>query len=134
MGYSEDGWRFMGATFDPSGLYRFNAVMRWLADEGITPGIIHAHAKALQQHFLRRLGGCALFENSSLVVPEDEVRRGNFLTFQTPAAQAIHDDLKELRVVTDVRGQRLRLGFGIYQSIDEAGALESLPVGTSSAA
>jgi selenocysteine lyase/cysteine desulfurase len=47
-------------------------------------------------------------------------------------------------VVTDVRGQRLRLGFGIYQTeeevddlvrrIDEAGALESLPVNTSSAA
>ncbi|MDF2689244.1 MAG: aminotransferase, partial [Microvirga sp.] len=127
-----------------SGLYRFNAVMRWLADEGITPAIIHAHAKALQQHFLRRISGSALFANASPVVPADEVRRGNFLTFQTPAAQAIHNDLKELRVVTDVRGERLRLGFGIYQTeeevddlvqrIDEAGALESLPVGTSSAA
>ena len=134
----------MGATFDPSGLYRFNAVMRWLADEGITPAIIHAHAKALQQHFLRRIGSSALFANAKPVVPADEVRRGNFLTFQTPAAQAIHNDLKELRVVTDVRGERLRLGFGIYQTeeevddliqrIDEAGALESLSVSTSSAA
>ena len=72
------------------------------------------------------------------------MRRGNFLTFETPQAQAIHNDLKELRVVTDVRGQRLRLGFGIYQTeeevddlvrrIDEAGALESLPLNTSSAA
>ncbi len=144
VGYSEDGWRFMGATFDPSGLYRFNAVMRWLADEGITPGIIHAHAKALQQHFLRRVGSSALFEDASLVVPADETRRGNFLTFETPQAQAIHRDLKDLRVVTDVRGQRLRLGFGIYQTeeevddlvrrIDEAGALESLPLNTTSAA
>jgi selenocysteine lyase/cysteine desulfurase len=144
VGYSDDAWRFMGATFDPSGLYRFNAVMRWLADEGITPGIIHAHAKALQQHFLRRISASALFEEASLVVPADETRRGNFLTFQTPGAQAIYRDLAELRVVTDVRGQRLRLGFGIYQTeeevddlvrrIDEAGALESLPVNTSSAA
>jgi selenocysteine lyase/cysteine desulfurase len=78
------------------------------------------------------------------VVPADEMRRGNFLTFQTPEAQAIYRDLADLRVVTDVRGQRLRLGFGIYQTeeevddlvrrIDEAGALESLPVDTSSAA
>lgn len=144
VGYSDDGWRFMGATFDPSGLYRFNAVMRWLAEEGITPGIIHAHATALQQHFLRRVGASALFEEASLVVPADEVRRGNFLTFQTPGAQAIHRDLADLRVVTDVRGQRLRLGFGIYQTeeevddllrrIDEAGALESLPVNRPSAA
>ena len=125
----------MGATFDPSGLYRFNAVMRWLADERITPGIIHVHAKALQHHFLRRIGASALFEQASLVVPSHETRRGNFLTFQTPDAQAIHRDLADLRVVTDVRGTRLRLGFGIYQTekevddlvrrIDEAGARKS---------
>jgi kynureninase len=118
--------------------------MRWLAEEGITPGIIHAHAKALQQHFLRRISGSALFEGASLVVPADETRRGNFLTFETPQAQAIHRDLKQLRVTTDVRGQRLRLGFGIYQTeeevddlvrrIDEAGALESMPADASSAA
>jgi selenocysteine lyase/cysteine desulfurase len=144
VGYSDDGWRFMGATFDPAGLYRFNAVMRWLADEGITPPIIHAQAKALQQHFLQRIAGSALLEQGALVVPADEMRRGNFLTLETPHAQAIHQDLQELRVVTDVRGNRLRLGFGIYQTreevddlvrrIDEAGALESLPADSSSAA
>ncbi|MBB4040105.1 selenocysteine lyase/cysteine desulfurase [Microvirga flocculans] len=144
VGYSEDGWRFMGATFDPSGLYRFNAVMRWLAREGITPGIVHAHAKALQQHFLQRVGGSGPLGHASLVVPADEMRRGNFLTFQTPQAQALYNDLKELRVVTDVRGQRLRIGFGIYQSeeevndlvrrIDEAGALESMTLDRPSAA
>lgn len=137
VGYSEDGWRFMGATFDPSGLYRFNAVMRWLAHEGITPATIHAHAKALQQSFLQRVATSALFQHASLVVPADEVRRGNFLTFETPEAQTLYRDLQELRVVTDVRGHRLRLGFGIYQTaeevddlvrrIDEAGALESMP-------
>ena len=33
VGYAPDAMRFMGATFDPSGLYRFNAVRRMLADE-----------------------------------------------------------------------------------------------------
>ena len=28
--YSDDGFRFWGATFDPTALYRFNAVMDWL--------------------------------------------------------------------------------------------------------
>lgn len=135
VGYSSDGWRFMGATFDPSGLYRFNAVMRWLSGEGITPAIIHAHAKALQQQFLQRITDCPVLSQAKLVVPQDEMRRGNFLTFETPQAQAIHRDLQELRVITDVRGQRLRLGFGIYQTLEEvdeltlrlyeAGALES---------
>ncbi|KLK94625.1 aminotransferase V [Microvirga vignae] len=135
VGYSTDGWRFMGATFDPSGLYRFNAAMRWLSDEGITPAIIHAHAKALQQQFLQHVTDCPLLEQAKIVVPLDEMRRGNFLTFETPQAQAIYRDLQGLRVITDVRGQRLRLGFGLYQTEEEtdeltrrlyeAGALES---------
>ena len=36
VGYSSDAMRFMGATFDPSALYRFNAVQRWLDALGIT--------------------------------------------------------------------------------------------------
>ncbi len=144
VGYSEDGWRFMGATFDPSGLYRFNAVMRWLRDEGITPGIVHAHAVALQQSFLRRVADSAAFQSARLLVPQDEMRRGNFLTFELPEAQILYRDLQQLRVVTDVRGHRLRIGFGIYQTdeeveqmvqrIDEAGALESLSAKAPSAA
>lgn len=144
VGYSEDGWRFMGATFDPSGLYRFNAVMRWLTDEGITPGIVHAHAVALQQNFLKRIAGSGAFHHARLVVPQDEMRRGNFLTFEAANAQVLYQDLQQLRVVTDLRGQRLRIGFGLYQTeeeveelvqrINEAGALESLPAGAPSAA
>ena len=33
VGYAKDARRFMGATFDPSALYRFNAVQRMLARE-----------------------------------------------------------------------------------------------------
>ncbi len=125
VGYSNDGWRFMGATFDPSGLYRFNAVMRWLGSEGITVATIHAHAKALQQSFLHKIAGHALLNlnPSSLVVPADEMRRGNFLTFETPDAQRIYSGLKTQSVVTDVRGRRLRLGFGIYQTFEEVDEL-----------
>jgi selenocysteine lyase/cysteine desulfurase len=119
IGYSGDGWRFMGATFDPSGLYRFNAVMRWLREEGITPAIIHAHAKSLQQSFLQSLIDCPLLRQAKLVIPHDEMCRGNFLTFETKQSQAIYQNLKRLRVITDMRGQRLRLGFGLYQTGEE---------------
>ncbi len=118
-GYSADGWRFMGSTFDPSGLYRFNAVMRWLAAEGITPAIIHAHAKALQQSFLKRIADSAFFQRMKLVVPEEEMRRGNFLTFESPNAQTLYRNLQQMRIVTDIRGQRLRIGFGLYQTEEE---------------
>jgi selenocysteine lyase/cysteine desulfurase len=123
VGYSQDGWRFMGATFDASGLYRFNAVMRWLADEGITVATIHAHAKALQQHFVHLSSRCETFKAMSLVVPPEELRRGNFLTFEAPEAPAIYRDLAAQRVVTDVRGTRLRIGFGIYQTLEEVSDL-----------
>ena len=123
VGYSHDGWRFMGATFDPSGLYRLNAVMRWLASEGITPAIVHAHAKALQQHFLHHVADIPLLAEASLVVPPDEMRRGNFLTFETPEAQSLYARLKRQHVITDVRGHRLRIGFGLYQTLEEVDEL-----------
>jgi kynureninase len=116
VAYSDDGWRFMGATFDPSGLYRFNAVMRWLGETGITVESIHDHALALQDAFLTGITGCEGVDVNALVVPMAERRRGNFLTFDTPDAQRIHDRLKGQRIVTDVRGRRLRLGFGLYQT------------------
>jgi selenocysteine lyase/cysteine desulfurase len=119
VAYSQDGWRFMGATFDPSGLYRFNAVMRWLDSKGIQVATVHAHAKALQQSFLQKVAGHPAFGTSALVVPADEMRRGNFLTFETPEAQALYHDLKAQHVVSDVRGNRLRLGFGVYQTLEE---------------
>jgi selenocysteine lyase/cysteine desulfurase len=116
VAYSDDGWRFMGATFDPSGLYRFNAVMRWLDETGVTVEAIHEHALALQNAFLAGIAGCEGVDLDALVVPADERRRGNFLTFDRPDAQHIHDRLKSRRIVTDVRGRRLRFGFGLYQT------------------
>ena len=44
--------RFLGATFDPSALYRFNAVQRMLAENGLTTARISAHVEALQRQLL----------------------------------------------------------------------------------
>lgn len=123
IAYSEDGWRFMGATFDPSGLYRFNAVMRWLSSERLTAGAIRDHALNLQQRFLKNLAGCPGFVETCLVVPSEELHRGNFLAFDRADAQQIYGRLKALHVVTDVRGTRLRLGFGLYQTEEDVADL-----------
>jgi selenocysteine lyase/cysteine desulfurase len=123
VAYSEDGWRFMGATFDPSGLYRFSAVMRWLADSGITVNAIQEHVRALQQNFVHLAARCEGFDEASLVVPLHDSRRGSFLTFERTDAQQVHARLKERRIVTDVRGSRLRFGFGLYQTQDEVAEL-----------
>ncbi|WP_137046497.1 aminotransferase class V-fold PLP-dependent enzyme [Pseudolabrys sp. FHR47] len=116
--YAEDGWRFMGATFDPSGLYRLRAVLEWLASEEIDAALIHAHVEVLQQQFMAAMAekSWGLFTADNLVVPLDNPARGNFLTFQSADAGAWYDRLHAAGIVTDVRGDRLRLGFGLYHT------------------
>jgi selenocysteine lyase/cysteine desulfurase len=122
VGYSADGWRFMGATFDPTALFRLRAALRWAASVGATPDAIHAHAVALQERFVAGLAGTGL-DPARLVVPLSEPRRGNFLAFSLPDAEAWQARLAAAGIVTDRRGERLRFGFGIYQTEAEVEAL-----------
>jgi kynureninase len=121
--YAADGLRFMGATFDPSGLYRFNAVMDWLTSHHLDPAAIHAHVQSLQQRFLHgleRLKVPAL--RADLLLPAADLPRGNFLCFRTPRAAEIYAALQSRYVIVDYREDRLRIGFGIYHDaadIDE---------------
>ncbi|WP_409764624.1 aminotransferase class V-fold PLP-dependent enzyme [Ferrovibrio sp.] len=114
VAYAENGWRFMGATFDASGLYRFNAVQDWLLAQGITVAMIHDHALALQRRFIAGLP--AGFSAERLVVPQANPARGNFLTFDLDDAETMHGRLAEASIVTDLRGRRLRFGFGLHQT------------------
>jgi kynureninase len=120
--FPRDGMRFMGATFDPSGLFRLVAALRWLEGRGVSVADIHRHAHALQARFVSGLGGKGL-DPARLVVPLSEGRRGNFLCFDLPDAEAWSAKLDARRVVTDRRGSRLRLGFGAYQTAAEVDAL-----------
>lgn len=119
--YPADGWRFAGATFDPTALYRLLAVLDWLAAEGIDAALIHAHAVALQEQFMAAMTKRAVgpFAAERLVVPLDEPARGNFLAFEHPDAAGWYRRLHPARVVTDVRGTRLRLGFGLYHTVSD---------------
>jgi selenocysteine lyase/cysteine desulfurase len=120
VAYAPSGGRFLGATFDPSGLYRFNAVMSWLDAEKLTPEVIHAHVIRLQELFIAGLRKLSLpLREEQLVVPLRETSRGQFLTFETDAANAVYSRLLEESVVTDVRGNRLRFGFAIYHDEDD---------------
>lgn len=122
IGYGSDGSRFAGATFDPSGLYRLNAVMRWQQSLGISLGAQHAHVRELQQRFLDGLGAGGVLSANMLAVA-DAHARGRFLTFTTQKAGAIHDALAAKRVMTDYRADRLRIGFGIYHDERDVEAL-----------
>jgi selenocysteine lyase/cysteine desulfurase len=115
VAYAAGGARFFGATFDPTALYRFDAVMTWLDEIGVTSAQIHEHAHRLQHRFVGGLGPeHAPISADRLVVPLEHGNRGQFLTFRTPDAARLHERLAAANVVTDVRGDRLRIGFGLY--------------------
>jgi selenocysteine lyase/cysteine desulfurase len=57
-----------------------------------------------------------IFDPARLVVPPGEMSRGNFLTFDHPDAAQWQERLKKKNIVVDVRGSRLRVGFGLYHN------------------
>ena len=56
------------------------------------------------------------FATECLVVPLSEPARGNFLAFEHPDAAQWQRRLRAAGIVADVRGTRLRLGFGLYHT------------------
>jgi kynureninase len=118
VGYAADGWRFMGATFDPSGLYRLDATLGWLEAQGLHAAAIHGHAMALARRFLGGLP-VAGFARDQLVADPDIAETGNFLTFRRADAAAVNQRMHAADIVADVRGDRLRIGFGLYQTADD---------------
>jgi selenocysteine lyase/cysteine desulfurase len=115
VGYAVDGRRFLGSTFDPSGLYRFNAVQRMLVGEGLTTAAISAHCDALKAQFQTAdpLPGLALISDP----------RARFLALKGEAAPALYAMLNSKGVVTDLRDDVLRIGFALYQDEGDVDAL-----------
>ncbi|TJY59340.1 aminotransferase class V-fold PLP-dependent enzyme [Sinimarinibacterium sp. CAU 1509] len=113
--YAPEGGRFWGATFDPTGLYRFNAVMDWARREQITPTAIRAHVLDLQRELIAGLDTLAHpVLNRTTLQPPLSLPRGNFLSFRHPDAAAFCAQLEAANVICDVRDQCLRIGLGIY--------------------
>jgi len=117
VGYAKDATRFLGATFDPSGLYRFCFVQRMLKDSGLSTAVISAHVARLQSALLDAIGSTR-FGEAELLNPLGAGRHARFLAFRSPNAQRWYSELMDANCITDVRGDVLRIGFGIYQ--DEA--------------
>jgi selenocysteine lyase/cysteine desulfurase len=125
VGYAGDARRFLGATFDPSGLYRFIAVQRMLEEQGLTTARISAHVAMLQAQLLAAIGGTAL-GRAELLNPLDGGPHARFLAFEAPDAQRWYEELLEQNCVTDVRGDVLRIGFGLYHDAGDVDRLARL--------
>ena len=122
--YSDGAFRFWGATFDPTGVYRLNAAMDLLVSTNTSIADVHRHSTAMQKHFLddlARLSPGPL--DARHLVPPPGVPRGNFLVFDVDDAERINDRLKAQQVLIDRRDRRLRFGFGVYHDEDMVHAL-----------
>jgi selenocysteine lyase/cysteine desulfurase len=118
VGYAKDASRFMGATFDPSGLYRFTAVRRILTENGLSTARISNYVVGLQEQLIAQIGSSALSE-AELLNPLQGQPHARFLAFRHPDAQRWCAELKARNCITDVRGDVIRIGFGIYQDDDD---------------
>lgn len=117
INYSNNGMSFFGATFDPSGLYRFNAVMDLWIQEKLETKVRHDYVRCLQNRFLARLSDFNL--RSDQLIWNGHERHGHFFTFEfktIEAAKNYVDDLAQKKILVDRRGSRVRFGFGIYQN------------------
>jgi len=121
--YRADAGRFWGATFESTPLYRFNGVRRMLDEEGLTTADISAHADRLQARFAEGLaaGECGGLGEAEVLNPitGDNRPRARFLALKHKDAQRWRADLLAANVVTDVRDDTIRFGFGLYQTDED---------------
>lgn len=126
--YGPSAQRFLGATFDPTSLYRGRAVLRWMDDEGLSPSfLLHAAidgtARIIEHYDALELSARGL----GLATPRAPERRGGFVSFRHPEARRLRDALKARGVWTDARNDLLRLGPAPYNTAGELRrALEEL--------
>lgn len=130
IGYSADAMRFMGATFDASALYRFGAIRRMMNGNGITTALAAAKVARLQSLMLDALAGSALGD-ADLLNPVGNGPHARFLALRSPDAQRWCKELAAQNVITDVRGDVLRIGFGLYHDEEDVAAFAAVAAGLS---
>ena len=103
---------------------------------GLTVAAIHAHVLALQQHFLDRVAAAPIagLETAPGSSPRWRIRAAATSSpSRRRGPRRCYRDLLARRIVTDVRGHRIRFGFGCYHAardIDRAFERMSAPAET----
>jgi kynureninase len=117
VAYPRGAAAFAGSTYDPTSHYRAARVFEFFAEQRLTPDVLRT-SYSRQVELL-----AAVFD--ALGVPDDVVTRdratpldrfGGFLALRSPRAAVLQRALAERGVLTDTRGQWLRLGPAPYLS------------------
>jgi kynureninase len=117
VAYDTGDQRFAGATYDPTSHYRAAAVFDFFDRNELTPEFL----RGVSQHQIGLL--CERFDALDLNPDDCDRDRstplsaiGGFLALTTPHAEPLQALLRESGVLTDFRGDTLRLGPAPYLS------------------
>ena len=94
-------------------------------ENGLTTTRISGHVSQLQRQLLEGIGSTAP-ASAELLNPLDGDPQARFLAFRHADAQRWYTDLKAQNCITDVRGDVLRIGFGVYQDEGDVERLMAL--------
>lgn len=116
--YAADARRFLGATFDVSPLYRLNAVFDLWNEIGSSVADRHRYVMQLKQQFFAELTARKdqLLPVDSVITAASKLTESHFLTLRLPQAMAFAEELAQHDIIVDARADRLRFGFGVYQT------------------
>jgi kynureninase len=118
--YGRGGQRFLGATFDPTGLYRGRAVLRWMDQLGLTPAELRVTSMDQTAYVVALFDRLGLADRGlRLRTPREPARRGAFVSFEHPRAGALRGELMARGVWTDSRDTLLRFGPAPYTTASE---------------
>ena len=115
VAYPRGAGAFAGSTYDPTSHYRAARVFAFFAEQGLTPEVLRAS--------YRRQVGLLAAAVDALGLPDDVVTRdretplerfGGFLALRSPRAGELQRELAARGVLTDSRGDFLRLGPAPY--------------------
>ena len=116
--------RFIGATFDPTSVYRAAAVFDFFRDRGLTPEFLRTVSRHQVGSLAERFDQLGL--NPEVIRRDTGVsleQVGGFLVLESPHAAEVSKRLKAAGVWTDSRGTALRLGPAPYlcdEQLEEA--------------
>jgi kynureninase len=117
VAYARGGAAFAGSTYDPTSHYRAARVFAFFAEQRLS-------AEALRASYRRQVDVLAAAFDA-LAIPDDVVTRdrstplerfGGFLALRSPRAVELQRALAQRGVLTDTRGEWLRLGPAPYLS------------------
>lgn len=115
VGYSDDAFRFIGATFDPTPFYRANTVFDFMDEQGLTPEVLRACSLLLTSKIIEEYDSLKLHDlGVGLTTSRHEHERGGFISFVHNHAQELSKRLRANNVWTDVRGKYVRFGPAPY--------------------